>query len=147
MFVLWLRLCLEVESRMGTKNQVGVLVQWSQHWVPVSPKAWWVLRASSESWGCWAPLSLTSEECGLTWIPNTILIGIDFHKLCYNLLPFCSCLGNYEQLDTSYVNRSWIFITILGNIRTPFLPTPPLSSSIKNSFGLFFHRLNTKKFL
>lgn len=22
-FVLWLKLCLEVESRMGTKNQVG----------------------------------------------------------------------------------------------------------------------------
>lgn len=123
--------------RMGTKSQVGVLEKWSQHWVLVSPKAWWVLRASSESRGCWTPLSIPDF-----WRRWTALDPIhNFNRyqfsqnICYNLLSFCSCLGNSEQLDTCYVNCSWIFITILGNIEIPFPPTPLPSSSIKSSFG------------
>lgn len=120
-FVSWLKLCLEVEFRKGSKNQVSILVTWSQHWVPASPKSWWILRASSGLGGCWALLSLVAEKDGLPWIPDIILIHYQFFTkisvtACY---PFA--VMKLWTIGHRYVN--WIFITILGNIEIPFPPT------------------------
>lgn len=139
-FVLWLKLRLEVELRMGTENQVGrhlgqveLTLGSSLSKGMMGPQSFlWIMRVLSpiipDFWRRWTALDSIHNYNRYQFSQN----------ICYNLLPFCSCLGNCEQLDTCYVNCSWIFI--LGNIEIPFLPTSPPSSSIKNSFELFFHR-------
>lgn len=107
--------CLEVEFRDGevAENQSGRLGEGARTLGCILSSRGGVSGASPGCRGCRTPWSLSSEEGGPPWSSCTVSLGINFHKIpvIIHSSPFCSCLGNCEQLDTCYVNYSWIFLS------------------------------------